>query len=249
MLTCEIDRTLSVTVLQLVGDLRLSTVHQVRAALLMCLVECPEAVIVDLSRTHFGSKTALTVFGAVSRRAAAWPVVPLVLTAAAPHARTRLEPVTQLWQIPVFASPDEAIARAVLHPPPVRRSTLRLRPATMAMPRARVMVTESCREWGLHDLVLPAELIISELVSNAVQHAGTDLAASVVLRRGLLHLTVSDGDPSPPRKPAGYPPIGALSGRGLLLVDEFATAWGWMPLAGGKIVWATLRLPDYPNHA
>jgi anti-anti-sigma regulatory factor len=242
MLTCEIDRTLPVTVLQLVGDLRLSTVHQVRAALLKCLVECPEAVVVDLSRADLVSKTALSVFGAVSRRAAAWPVVPLVLTASELPVRTRLERVTRLWQIPVFASQDEAIAQAALQPPPVRRSTLELRPATMAMPRARGMVTESCRAWGLDELVLPAELIISELVSNAVQHAGTDLVVSVVLRRGLLHLTVRDGDPTPPRKPDGYPPIGALSGRGLLLIDEFATAWGCMPLESGKVVWATLRL-------
>ncbi|GAA0282279.1 STAS domain-containing protein [Cryptosporangium japonicum] len=244
MLSCQIDRTQPVTVLQLVGDLRLGAVHQVRGALLKCLVECPEAVIVDLSRAHVSSTTTLSVFGAVSRRAADWPVVPLVLTASPPDVRDRLEPVTRLWQIPVYASLDEALAEAVRHPPPVRRERLELRPGTMAMPRARAMVAEACREWGLSDLVLPAELIMSELVSNAVQHAGTDLVASVVLRRDLLHLTVSDGNPNPPRKSPGYPPIGALKGRGLLLVDEFASGWGCLPIEGGKVVWAIIRLPS-----
>lgn len=243
MLSCQIDRTLPVTVLQVTGELRLGVVHQIRGALLKCLVECPEAVIVDLSRADIVSSTALTVFGAVSRRAAAWPVVPLVLTASPPDVRKRLEAVTRVWGIPVFASLDEAHAGALIHPPPVRRTKLELRPGTMAMPQARTMVAESCRKWGLTDLILPAELIMSELVSNAVQHAGTDLAASVVLRRELLHLTVSDGDPTPPRKSPGYPPIGALSGRGLLLVDEFAAGWGCLPIEGGKVVWATLRLP------
>ncbi|WP_035857389.1 STAS domain-containing protein [Cryptosporangium arvum] len=243
MLSCQIDRTQPITVLQLVGDLRLGTVHQVRAALLKCLVECPEAVIVDLSQADVSSATALSVFGAVSRRAAEWPVVPLVLTAGPPEVRERLEPVTRLWQIPVYASLVEALSEAVRLPPPVRRERMELRPGTMAMPRARSMVAEACREWGLNDLVLPAELIMSELVSNAVQHAGTDLVASVVLRRGLLHLTVGDGDPTPPRKSAGYPPIGALSGRGLLLVDEFASGWGCLPIEGGKVVWAVVRLP------
>ncbi|MFG1928401.1 STAS domain-containing protein [Cryptosporangium sp. NPDC048952] len=243
MLTCQIDRTLPVTVLHLAGELRLGTVHQIRAALIKCLVECPEAVIVDLSHAEVPSPVALSVFGAVSRRASEWPVVPLVLTASSPNIRERLEPVTRLWQIPVHASLEDAIALAALHPPPVRRAKLALRPGTIAMPRARAMVADSCREWGLNDLLLPAELIMSELVSNAVQHAATDLVASVVFRFDLVHLTVSDGDPTPPRKSSGYPPIGALSGRGLLLVDEFATAWGCMPLEGGKVVWATLRLP------
>jgi anti-sigma regulatory factor (Ser/Thr protein kinase) len=103
-------------------------------------------------------------------------------------------------------------------------------------------VNGACREWGLEDLILPAELIMSELASNAVQHAGTDLVASVVLRRELLHLTISDGSPSPPRKNAEYPGPGAVSGRGLLLVAEFATAWGCLPIEGGKVVWATLRV-------
>lgn len=243
MLTCEIDRTLPVTLLQLVGELRLGTVHQVRSALLKCVVECPEAVVVDLSRALVASPVALSVFGAVSRRADPWPVVPLVLAAEPPEVRERLQPVTRLWGIPVYASPDEAVAQSVFQPPPVRRQKMEMRPGTMAMPRARAMVAERCLEWGLEDLLLPAELIMSELVSNAVQHAGTDLVASVVLRRDLLHLIVTDGSPDPPRKSAGHPPIGALSGRGLLLVDEFATAWGCLPIDGGKVVWATLRLP------
>jgi anti-anti-sigma regulatory factor len=242
MLTCEIDRTRAVTVLQLTGDLWLGNVHEVRAALLKCVVECPEAVVVDLSRVHVEAPVVLTVFGAVARRVEPWSPVPLVLTADSPDVRARLESATRLWQIPVYGSLDDALANAPQHPPPVQRVTLTLRPATTALPHARTLVNDACRKWGLGELALPAELVVSELVSNAVQHAGTDLVASAVLRRGLLHLTVSDGDPNPPRKGPTYPPAGALSGRGLLLVDEFATAWGWLPIATGKVVWATFRV-------
>ena len=108
MLTCEIDRTLPVTVLQLTGDLRLGTVHEVRAALLKCLVECPAAVVVDLSGAWIASRTSLTVFGAVTRRADPWPPVPLVVAASPPEIRAQLESLTRLWQIPVYASVTDA---------------------------------------------------------------------------------------------------------------------------------------------
>ncbi|GAA3397068.1 STAS domain-containing protein [Cryptosporangium minutisporangium] len=242
MLSCEIDRTLPVTVLQVDGELRLRTVSQVRVAVLKCLVECPEAVVVDLSGVVVGDRIALTVFRAVSRQAAMWPSVPLVLAAAPPDTRAQLERITSLWQIPVYPSVEEALADAALRPLPVRRLELALRAGTMALPRARAMVSEACSTWGLGDLTLPAELIMSELVSNAVQHSGTDFTASVVLRQEFLHLTVTDGCAEPPRKSPRYPPADALSGRGLLLVDEFATNWGCLPIHGGKTVWATLRI-------
>ncbi|MFI5956672.1 ATP-binding protein [Cryptosporangium sp. NPDC051539] len=242
MLSCEIDRTAPVTVIQVDGVLRLGTVAQVRAALLKCLAECPDAVVVDLSRIEIARPAALTVFGAVSRRAVAWPPVPLVLVAEPPSVRTALEPVGRIWQIPVHDSVEAALDAAPFGLPVHRRLEKRLRPGTMALSQTRAMVSEACTNWGLGDFTLPAELIMSELASNAVQHAGTDLTVAVVLRRGLLHLTVADGNPTPPHAPDAFPPVGALSGRGLMLVQEFATAWGHLPIDEGKVVWATLRV-------
>jgi anti-anti-sigma regulatory factor len=242
MLSCEIDRTTPITVLQVDGELRLGTVAQVRAAVLKCLAECPEAVLVDVSGMVVASPVAVTVFGAVSRRAATWPPVPLVLAAGSPGVRAAVERVSRTWQIPLHESVAAALAAAPYGPPPVQRVARTLRPGTMALPQARALIAEACTNWGLGDVTLPAELIVSELTSNAVQHAGTDLTVSAVLRRGLLHLTVSDGNPDPPQKVTAFPSAGALSGRGLMLVEEFATAWGHVPIAEGKVVWATLRV-------
>ncbi|TQS42194.1 ATP-binding protein [Cryptosporangium phraense] len=242
MLTCEIDRTSPITVVAVDGDLRLGTVSQVRAALLKCLAECPDAVLVDLSRTVIGAPVALTVFAAVSRRAAVWPPVPLVLAARPPGVRQQLATVSRAWGLPVHESVEAALSAAPFGPPPVRRVERRLRPGTMALPQARTLVADACTEWGLGDFTMPAELIMSELASNAVQHAGTDLTVAVILRRGLLHLTVADGNPDPPQKPRDFPSVGALTGRGLMLVEEFATAWGHLPIDAGKVVWATLRV-------
>ncbi|SHN48041.1 STAS domain-containing protein [Cryptosporangium aurantiacum] len=242
MFSSEIDRTRPATVLRLDGELRMRTVAQVRNALLKCLVECPEAVVVDLSCLQIGSRTALTVFGAVSHRATEWPPVPLILVATPPDLRQQLRQVTQLWRIPVFSTVDEALAVAPVVPLTPRRVKRTMRPGTMSLPQVRAMASDACLAWGLDDFALPAELILSELVSNSIQHAGTDFTVGLVFRYDLLHLTVADGSPDPPRKSPSYPPVGALSGRGLLLVDEFASAWGCLPLQSGKVVWATLRV-------
>ena len=89
----------------------------------------------------------------------------------------------------------------------------------------------------------PATVVISELVSNAVEHAGTDLDVKVTLRGRYLHLSVHDGSPLPPVPVAVIEngPLVAVRGRGLHLVAGYATAWGSTPVSGGKTVWATLR--------
>ena len=88
----------------------------------------------------------------------------------------------------------------------------------------------------------PAELIVSELVTNGVTHAGTDVELDVALRNEFLHIRVRDEStvqPVPRMAYPGAPP--AIGGRGLYLVGLYSTAWGYVVGATGKVVWATLR--------
>lgn len=109
------------------------------------------------------------------------------------------------------------------------------------------MVAEACREWQLPQLTHPARLIMSELVSNAAAHAGTDMVAAVSLRQHLLHLAVRDFTTTLPRL-IDHDHDGRLGsiieqrGAGLHLVRRAATGWGALPCAGGKVVWATLAV-------
>lgn len=238
MLTCQIERDLAVTVLRLDGPLRLSTVGQIRSTLTKCLAECPYAIVVDLSRVTVELPITLTVFGAVTRRSPEWQQVPLILVSNDPA----VELAGHAWHIAVCGSEADARALVVAGSLPVTHRVSRtLRPATMATESARRMVAEACSAWAIARLALPGELIMTELVSNAVQHARTDLQAGAMFRRGLLHLTVADGSPTPPRMVPELPSPMAAGGRGLLLVNEFSTAWGYSPAGGGKVVWATLR--------
>jgi hypothetical protein len=62
---------------------------------------------------------------------------------------------------------------------------------------------------------------------------------SVALRNRHLHVAVRDESPLPLERSAGD----EEPGRGLLIVEGLSSAWGCMRTAGGKVVWATLRLP------
>jgi len=85
-----------------------------------------------------------------------------------------------------------------------------------------------------------AELLTTEVVANAVRHAGT---GDVLLRAEVggagLRVEVTDGSATPPAGP-NLPDWQEESGRGLLLLDALATSWGSEPRPGGKCVWFEL---------
>ncbi|MFF7227813.1 ATP-binding protein [Streptomyces sioyaensis] len=106
---------------------------------------------------------------------------------------------------------------------------------------ARRLVHAACAMWNLDDLADDGALIISELVSNAVQHARRESIRVVIDRPGAARVRVGVVDFSkaqPVRKTPGPEDKG---GRGLTLVGELAADWGTDPLPWGKQVWAELR--------
>jgi len=85
-------------------------------------------------------------------------------------------------------------------------------------------------------------LIVSELVSNAVRHAHTDLILRVEDRKAAIHMEIEDNGPGDPVMKS--PPHTELSGRGLKIVDALANDWGVRRTDGpAKIVWATVAIP------
>jgi serine phosphatase RsbU (regulator of sigma subunit)/anti-sigma regulatory factor (Ser/Thr protein kinase) len=115
-------------------------------------------------------------------------------------------------------------------------------PATPAAAAdARAFVRGSLGTWHAdEDVVQNAELVVSELVTNAVTHTGT--APGLVLARepGLLRISVSDSSTRHPSPRDAEPD--AVGGRGMGIVDVLARAWGTTPTGEGKEVWAELPL-------
>ena len=90
-------------------------------------------------------------------------------------------------------------------------------------------------EHDLHDAVL----LVSELATNAVAHAKSSFEVVVAADAQHLRVEVCDADPGIPQ--VQWVPAGATSGRGILIVETLAEAWGVTPQeGGGKAVWFEL---------
>jgi anti-sigma regulatory factor (Ser/Thr protein kinase) len=103
-------------------------------------------------------------------------------------------------------------------------------------------VAEACI--GRPEEVVDAALLLtSEIVTNAVRHGRGSVRLGITMTRSILHVEVSDGDPTIPIQSAHPDPDGP-GGRGLLIVAALATSWGSLPHADGdgKTVWFELRL-------
>jgi anti-sigma regulatory factor (Ser/Thr protein kinase) len=114
-----------------------------------------------------------------------------------------------------------------------------LAPDPSAAAIARQVVDDACRAWRLDGVRDAAQLVVTELVSNVVRHAGTDMELSLTARPGELCLAVRDGSPLLP-SPAAWRGLAADTGRGLVVIRALAVAWGATPSGDGKVVWAVL---------
>jgi anti-sigma regulatory factor (Ser/Thr protein kinase) len=85
-----------------------------------------------------------------------------------------------------------------------------------------------------------AGLLLSELVTNAIQHAGTHFSLCAELTPSNLRVEVADGATDLPV--VLNPEPDAPSGRGMLLVSRMASNWGVEPIPDGKLVWFELAL-------
>jgi anti-anti-sigma factor len=241
-LTWTLDRRLAVTVVRLRGPLSLRNAASLRLALLTWLAECPPVLVVELAGVTVRDAIALTLFRAVQLRAKDWPGVPMVLCAAPPRLERQLSSRGIDRSMPVFATEEQALAAAdgarLLAGEQFRERYL---PTSFAPGESRELVRRACAGWELPHLVEPAQLVLSELVSNAVSHARTDIDVTVALRWEHLQLVVRDGCADPPRKRAG-PRGQPHAGLGLRLIEDACASWGWIPTGVGKAVWAILPL-------
>ncbi|MFD9462200.1 SpoIIE family protein phosphatase [Streptomyces sp. NPDC060027] len=107
--------------------------------------------------------------------------------------------------------------------------------------RARAVVREQLREWGLTGLADNAELMVGELVTNAVRHAHSRRIELRLVRGDTLLCEVDDDDQTLPTLLSAGP--GDEFGRGLRLVSALSREWGASRTGAGKTVWFELTLP------
>ncbi|MGP3918968.1 SpoIIE family protein phosphatase [Nonomuraea sp. 10N515B] len=107
--------------------------------------------------------------------------------------------------------------------------------------KVRGAVTEQLGRWGLEELEFTTELVVSELVTNAIRYAKAPIEVRL-LRDSTLICEVSDCSSTSPRmRRAATTDEG---GRGLFLVAQLASRWGTRYTASGKVLWTEQNLPS-----
>jgi len=106
--------------------------------------------------------------------------------------------------------------------------------------RARGLVRRPLRKWGLADLQPVVELLVSELVTNAVRYAQGKVGLRLILERGLVCEVLDDSAALPRLR---HPDADDERGRGLQVVSQIAQRWGARRSLTGKVVWCELPVP------
>ncbi|MEV7546762.1 ATP-binding SpoIIE family protein phosphatase [Streptomyces sp. NPDC089915] len=115
-----------------------------------------------------------------------------------------------------------------------------LDPEETAPGRARRFARRALARWGLEELSDSLELLVSEVVTNAVRYAERPVTLRL-LRTDVLRCEVGDDSPQLPRQRRARDTD--EGGRGLFLVNRMARRWGATRLSSGKVVWFELPLP------
>ncbi|WP_187438251.1 ATP-binding protein [Actinomadura decatromicini] len=106
-----------------------------------------------------------------------------------------------------------------------------------SVPLARRFLREWYGHWGLSDSIVEAgELVASELITNGLKAQAGGVKVRFRWSPPAAYVEVWDADPTPPVPQT--PELIALGGRGLILVEAYASRWGHYPSDGGKVVWA-----------
>lgn len=109
-----------------------------------------------------------------------------------------------------------------------------------AVGEVRAEVTRRLADWGLDELAFTTELILSELVTNAIRYGGETVQVRVLHDRSLICEVFDSSSTSPHLRYAAMTDEG---GRGLFLVAQLAERWGTRYTPAGKVIWAEQPVP------
>jgi len=124
---------------------------------------------------------------------------------------------------------------------PAATLTLDVDPRSVRLARDHVRTTLTAA--GLHDLLDDATLAVSEVVTNAIVHAGTEVQLRVLTDDAAVRVEVEDRGLQLPVRRAHSGAAG--TGRGLALVEDTVQRWGVVELEDGKVVWFEVGFPEH----
>ncbi|GAB7110007.1 SpoIIE family protein phosphatase/ATP-binding protein [Streptomyces phaeofaciens JCM 4814] len=144
--------------------------------------------------------------------------------------------------LPERPADDVALLIARTHAlPPDRIAEWNVPPDPAAVAGVRAAASDKLEEWGLSELSFSTELVLSELVTNAVRYGCEPIHLRLIHDRVLI-CEVADGSSTSPH--LRYAATTDEGGRGLFLVSQLTERWGTRYTPQGKVIWAEQALPD-----
>jgi hypothetical protein len=204
-------------------------------------LDAPCAVIVDVTRLYVPVPSVWAVLTSahwyVSRN---WPFIPMMLACQHVVGRQTLAAKGITHYMPVYPGIGSAIEALLTASPGQRQRdhvALPALPASIA--HARFFVADCLDRWSVAELIPEAKLVVTVLVENVLTH--TDSAPHVMVETDSVAVTVAvrDSSTTPATRrettTGGIPPT-----YGLNVLAALSKAWGNMPTASGKTVWAVI---------
>lgn len=219
-----------------------------RAALVSSLADLlgeHRGVVLDVSGLRPRHSSAVHAFTEALARAGGWPRACLALVAPGTDLAALLTASRVSDETPVYADVGDALSH-LADRPAVLRDGWRFDVDPHAPGRARSRVRELCRRWGLdREVREAAEIVVTELVTNAVEHAASPSVVEVERHGDAFRMAVRDyGTPTAQDVPEATswhtPPTSSPRGRGLAMVAAVSRAWGVLRHTDGKTIWAEM---------
>jgi hypothetical protein len=232
-----------VVVVRLSGPLSLRTVGSVAAALAKPLL-AGGRVVADLSETRLLWEPALQVFPSTLGVVGGWPTARLVLL----DPDHRLTAAIRALRIDLVVPLAHALpeARALIERAPAIVLRYHDLPHETGAPRrARALLRSACSDWRIEALAPDAQVVVTELVTNVVQHARTSCRLIVRLDDTALRIAVRDHEVADDATLQRLHSATTLPG-GLGTVARLTRTQGVTPHSDGKTIWAAIDL-DRPR--
>jgi hypothetical protein len=226
-----------VVVLEFAGQLG-GVIEDLDRSVQRALADGPRGVVCDLSAVYEGAEPgAVELLATAGRHMRDWPGTPVVVAGSKRRVREVLRGHPLGRYLTLTGSVREAVSAVLQTPMPVIEWQ-RLAPHPTAPRASRNFVSRTLLDWGMGRLIPSASLVVSELVTNATIHAGSDVDLSLSWDLEALRLTVRDNSFDLPRQRFSR---FDQNGRGLCVVAGLSRSFGVLPTDDGKVVWAVLN--------